>query len=492
MHNRYDPYDVIRYPGHAFPQTHPDRLAALARLFGLDAVPPTGCRLLEIGCGDGGNLLPMALALPGASFVGFDTSARAISRARELARELGLANVRFEEVGIEEFDAPPGSFDYAIAHGVFSWVPEPARERLLPLCAHVLSGRGIAYVSYNALPGARVRQTLRELLEIELEGLDDPAERIAGARRLLALLSGDNEPATRLGAEAAELNRQSDAMLFHDALAEVNQPYFFSEFVACAAGHGLQYLGEADLREMQAGMLPQDIQRELLPGDDVLRREQVLDYLKVRRFRQTLLCHAAVKLDRSPRVEVVGSLSVSSPAQAIVADEQRPGRVTFETAGGSRLTTDDELVVAALVRVGHSWPAAVPVAELLGDDPAPEARTRLCDALVRGAGRGVVRLHAHPLGLSVLPGERPQVSALARLQARDGTHVATLRHGTVRIDVELDRRLLALLDGTRDRAALRAELEGHGGLSGDELADRLEASLERIARAALITAPLAG
>jgi SAM-dependent methyltransferase len=483
-----DLYDVIRYPGHALPQTHPDRLAALAILFGLDAVPPAGCRLLEIGCGDGGNLLPMALALPGASFVGFDTSARAIARARELARELGLANARFEEVGIEEFGAPAGSFDYAIAHGVFSWVPEPARERLLALCAHVLSERGIAYVSYNALPGARVRQTLRELLALELDGIDDPAERIAGARRLLALLGGDNERATMLGAEAAEMRRHSDAMLFHDALADVNQPYLFSEFVARAGGHGLQYLAEADLREMQAGMLPQDIQRELLGGDDVLRREQVLDYLKVRRFRQTLLCHAAVQLDRRPSAAGVASLSVASPAQAIVADEHRPDRVTFETPGGARLTAGDELIVAALVRVGHSWPAAVPVAGLLGDDPAPEARTTLCEALVHAAGRGVVQLHAHPPGLSASAGEHPRVSALARLQARAGTHVATLRHGTVRIDDELERRLVALLDGTRDRAALRAELEGFAGLGGDELAERLEARLERMARSALLIA----
>jgi cyclopropane fatty-acyl-phospholipid synthase-like methyltransferase len=134
-------YDVVRYPGHAFPQTHPDRLAALAVLFGLDAAPPADCRLLEIGCGDGGNLLPMAVTLPGASLVGFDPSACAIARAQELAAALGLSNVRFEHTGVEDFDAAAGSFDYAIAHGVFSWVPVLARKRLLALCGHVLSER---------------------------------------------------------------------------------------------------------------------------------------------------------------------------------------------------------------------------------------------------------------------------------------------------------------------------------------------------------------
>jgi hypothetical protein len=100
----------------------------------------------------------------------------------------------------------------------------------------------------------------------------------------------------------------------------------------------------------------------------------------------------------------------------------------------------------------------------------------------------VVQLHAQPPAVSARAGAHPRVSALARLQAGSGTTVATLRHGTVRIDDDLDRAVLRLLDGTRDRAALRAELAGFGGLAGDELAERVEASLERIARSALLVA----
>ena len=249
-------YDAIPYPGQPFAQTHPDRLATLAALFGLEAAPPASCRLLEIGCGDGGNLLPMALGLPEASFVGFDASPAAIARARDGAAEAGLRNVRFEDVAIEDFDVEPGAFDYVVAHGVFSWVPAPVREQLLALCRRALADRGIAYVSYNALPGARVPQTLRELLELHLDGIDDAAERIAGARRLLALLSGDNEQATVLGPEAASLLGRSDALLFHDALSPVNDAFFFHEFAALAAGHRLQYLAEANVIEMQDAFVP--------------------------------------------------------------------------------------------------------------------------------------------------------------------------------------------------------------------------------------------
>jgi hypothetical protein len=190
-----------------------------------------------------------------------------------VAGALRLTNVRFEQVGVEDFDAPPGSFDYAIAHGIFSWLPAPARERLLALCAHLLSQRGIAYVSYNALPGAACASRCASCSRFSAKAGTIPR---SGSRSVLALLSGDNEPATMLGAEAAELSRRSDALLFHDVLAEINEPYLFSEFVALAAEHGLQFLAEADLREMQTDVLPQDLRRGLLCDDDVLRREQVL------------------------------------------------------------------------------------------------------------------------------------------------------------------------------------------------------------------------
>jgi SAM-dependent methyltransferase len=76
-----DSYDEISHPGAAFPQTHPDRLATLARLFGGRPGPVERCRVLELGCGDGGNLVPMAYALPDSELVGLDLNAAAAARA---------------------------------------------------------------------------------------------------------------------------------------------------------------------------------------------------------------------------------------------------------------------------------------------------------------------------------------------------------------------------------------------------------------------------
>ena len=77
-------------------------------------------------------------------------------------------------------------------------------------------------------------------------------------------------------------------------------------------------------------------------------------------------------------------------------------------------------------------------------------------------------------------GERPVASALARVQAARGTHVTNLWHATVEVPDDLGRRLITLLDGTRDRAALLQEMQ--------RPADELERSLEGLRRIALLEA----
>jgi cyclopropane fatty-acyl-phospholipid synthase-like methyltransferase len=143
-------YDLVAYPGYAHPQTHPDRLAVIGSLFGLDPARVTHCRVLELGCGNGSNLVPMAWGLPKSEFTGIDLAARPIAQGRQMIRELGLSNVRLVHGNITEIAGDWGKFDYVIAHGLFSWVPAQVREHLLTLCHDRLAPQGIAFVSYNA------------------------------------------------------------------------------------------------------------------------------------------------------------------------------------------------------------------------------------------------------------------------------------------------------------------------------------------------------
>ena len=478
------PYDSVPYPARAFIQTHPDRLATLATLCGLSPAPSGACRVLELGCGAGGNLLPMAVGLPDSTFVGIDTSRRAVERAQAMTDSLGLTNIRFEEISIDEFEAPAGSFDYVIAHGVFSWVPDSVREALLALSAAVLSEHGVAYVSYNALPGGHGRQALREMLAYHVRALEGPEERMAAARGFLRLLGAaaeaDPELAKSFGREARALADSVDGLFFHDTLAEHNRAFYFHEFTTMAAAHGLQYLAEAEFSEMQAGALPEQLRDALLSISDPLAREQYLDFLKERMFRQTLLCHAGAQVDRTPRPERLAALAASAPLRWTPGEKS--GQLRFAGPGGAHLTTDHPIVTAALQRLGEAWPAAVPVVEL-----APQGQlATVCDALLRCFAANLVRLHVDPPAVGVDVPERPQVSPLARLEAAQGELLTTVRHTGLRLDDELGRRLVTLLDGTRDRAALLDELAPAAAMGHDELAAALEQSLARLARAGML------
>lgn len=480
------PYDAVPYPARAFIQTHPDRLATLATLHGLSPAPPAACRVLELGCGAGGNLLPMAVALPGSTFVGIDTSRHAIERAQAVTDSLGLANIRFAETAIEHFEAPPGSFDYVIAHGVFSWIADSVRDALLALSASVLSEHGVAYVSYNALPGGHGRQALREMLAFHVRDIEGADERMAAARGFLRLLGAaaeaDGDLAKAFGPEARKLADHVDGLFFHDTLAEHNQPFYFHEFAARAAAHDLQYLAEAEFAEMQVGALPEQLQQALLTISDPLAREQYLDFLKERMFRQTLLCHARVTIDRTPRPGRLEPLAAAAPLRWSEPDDD--GRLTFAGPGGAHLTTDHPVVIGALQRLGDAWPVAPLVAQLA---PAGELAT-VCDALLRCYAANLVRLHVHPPAVSAVAPQRPRVSVLARLEAAQGELLTTARHTGLRLDDDLGRRLVTLLDGTRDRSALLDELAPDAAIGRAELAGGLEQSLERLAGAGLLLA----
>jgi SAM-dependent methyltransferase len=430
----------------------------VATLFGLRPAAPDACRLLELGCGDGGNLVPMAYALRESSFCGIDLSARAIERAAAVAAALRLGNVEFLQADLTALPAL-GTFDFVVAHGVYSWVAPPERDALLAACREHLAPHGVAYVSYDVLPGGHLREITRQMLRWHLRAVDQPEQRIAGARDLLAAIAEARPEGDEMRLVAERALQQGDAALFHDELAPHHQAVLFTDFVAHAGAHGLRFLAEADVFEMDAGALPPELAR------DPVEREQYLDFFKGRMFRQSLLCHADAELDE-PGLDAVRGMLAATPAR-------RVGEGEFRGPLGATLKTDHEAVEAAFVRLGEAWPAPLPVASL-GDDPA------VAETLRRAYAANLVRLHVWAPPLATAPSERPRASALARLQAGEGTRVTTLLHTSVEVGDELGRRLIRLLDGTRDRAALLAELE--------RPADELERSLQGLARIGLLEA----
>src|SRR5258705_2791900 len=185
----HDSYEELPYPNFSFALTHPDRLATIGLLFGLAPVPVDRCRVLELGCSAGGNLIPMAATLPHSEFVGIDFSATAIGNGVADIAALALTNIRLLPMDIRDFGDAFGSFNYIIAHGVYSWVPEDVRESLLALCARCLAPSGIAYVSYNTLPGWHARGAIRDAMRYHTRQFTDARTKVLQARAMLDFLA---------------------------------------------------------------------------------------------------------------------------------------------------------------------------------------------------------------------------------------------------------------------------------------------------------------
>jgi predicted methyltransferase family protein/protein-lysine methyltransferase-like protein len=281
--------------------------------------------------------------------------------------------------------------------------------------------------------------------------------------------------------------RYSDALLFHDDLAEISTPFYFHEFVEHAAGHGLQFLSEADLSESQMRDVPASAGQLMasLP-DDAVVREQYLDFFRNRMFRQTLLCHAAVTVSRALDDRVIEWLLISSAARP-EEDPTLEGDETFTTPEDVSMTTSEPPVRAAMHALADAWPQAIAFPALVeaavGDtDLSPDyVAERLRDVLLQAYLARVVTLAGCAPPLVATVGERPIASPLARAQQAAGASVvSTLAHTNIRLEEDLGPRLLPLLDGTRTRAQLAEAL--------DRPAEEVDAALERLAVVGLLEA----
>jgi methyltransferase-like protein/2-polyprenyl-3-methyl-5-hydroxy-6-metoxy-1,4-benzoquinol methylase len=524
-------YDEVPYESFPFPQSHPDRLASVATMMGMQPAPVTRCRVLELGCAGGGNLIPMAYGLPHSEFVGLDFSPRQIAEGQKMVEALDLGNISLKAQDILTVEESLGQFDYIIAHGVYSWVPPEVQDKLLEICGRHLAPQGVAYVSYNTYPGWRMQEAVRDMLRYHTQQTSDPHERITQARELLDFLA-ENTPTERnphanfLHAYLNFVNERfvpaaDNLVMLHNELAEINQPVYFHQFAGHAAGHGLKFLAEADFRATLAQNLPAKVLAKLRQfSGDVVSLQQYLDFLQNRTFRQTLLCHQVIRLKGKLAPERLPDFAVASCALPEQPDPElhRPTVVNFRAPNGDTLSTDHPVTKAAMLHLSEQWPQAVPFPVLiaaayqcLGLNASPAEMNSdwqlLATNLLRAYGFNEdlveFRLVVPPFVRQV--SERPVVSPLARYQASQGDHVTNMRHEVVKLE-GLSHALIPYLDGSWSRAALlevlagwsaegvievsRADVPSHrpSGQPTALLPETLEQALASLANAALLVA----
>lgn len=508
-------YDEIGYPKKLFMQTHPEHLATLAAVFGMKPPALDGCRVLELGCGTGYSLLAHAFDLPGAHFVGVDLAGDHIREAKNSAEELKLSNIEFHRMDVMDIKREDfGEFDYITAHGLFSWVPEQVREKILALYDELLAPAGVGYISFNAFPGARQRQMAGEIMRFFSRRIDDPLEKVERSVAFLDFLAENAGEAeiyqAALKKELERFRRLEASEIFHDDLSEVNRPFYFYEFAERLAERDLQFLAEADLE----AMFPHDLGAEAADFinslDDIIEREQFIDFFRGHTFRRVLVCRRGIELNRRLEPAVLKNFLFNSGARPVSANFD-PGRAGFEEfvgPGGVSVSIDHPLTKAALFYLGRIWGRSAPLSEILergreiltargfqsADWPA-EFQTAGGIFLELCTNTNLIRLHQRQTRAADAPGEKPALSDFARWQLQKGSEdLLSLYNISISFEDPFMKKLLFLLDGTRTRSALLDEMRSFAGTAeggnGQDLSDRLpgliDAALEQLARLGML------
>lgn len=469
-------YDETPYPCTPYPQTHPARLAVIAKIHGLQPTPVDSCRVLELGCADGSNLVPMAARLPTTQFVGVDLSPRQIERGRAVIDELKLPNIDLRAEDLTRLPPDLGPFDYIIAHGLYSWIPEPTQQALLDLVRQRLSPNGVAFISYNTFPGWHLRGALREWVSRRWRGEPElsTADRLADTRRVLTHLheAARATPWPFAQVIAGELDAilpQEDAYIAHDLLECEQHPITFRDFARALDAHGLQYLSDAEWHAALGRGLPAAAHQQIAAiATNEIDRQEWMDLLLHRTFRQSLVVPAEATLSRGWDLSrlldtwIVGDLELD-PEQ---------GAGAYQTARGLRFRETDPLVDSAIGRLRNAFPQSVPMAELVSLDGtgAADGPARIVSAMLRLFSYSAVDLHSAPWSAGGRDLDAPISCPFVRWQSTRQSRVVHRFHDNVDLTEE-ERSLLIRLDGSLRTADLSAK-------------DR--STLERCARSALL------
>jgi len=483
-------YEDVPYPDLCYAQTHPSRLATLSALLGMQPAPVERCRVLELGCARGGNLIPLAEVFSESSFVGVDFSPSQVQAGQEAIDALGLDNIELHATDVREFTAPPASFDYIIAHGFYSWVSPEVRDHALSLCRVLLAPQGVAYIGYNTYPGWHMMGSIRDMMQYKTRHVAATQDRGIAARDFVQFIA-DWSPSNptpggsfsqswsqmlKQYVEFSANNRDPDGPdpVIHDELEVFNSPVYFHQFVDHATKHGLQYVTESDF----PSVIPSNIHPNLLSEvtehvSDLIELEQIMDFLRNRSHRQTLLCHQEVSLNRSLNLDLnqLGPYRVRSRARPQGEFDCTDYTPAVFAGGKVSFSVDHPATKCALKQLIQCTPESVPfhtlaqtvLSELGVDGPESDQWRRehglLAFHIMRAftTSLDVVDLRTNRDHFVREISTKPMASDLARYQAQRGQWVTNRLHERVRLD-PLSQRLLTLLNGNRSGREIIDEL----------------------------------
>ena len=296
-------YSELGYKSMPFPYTTPATLEAYAALVGVSAPNPKTARVLELGATYGGNIISQALFNPDATFVGIELSQEQVEKGNEVIANAGLTNVSLIQSDIASIGSEIGTFDYIIAHGVYSWVDDGVKDVLLRLIDEHLAEDGIAYISYNTYPGWHTMDEVRQLMMFSNrdKAQFNHKEKVLHGKTVGSIVGSqilkyDNlkERNSKFLGALRSVMQKDEYYVGHDHLEPNNDPVYFYQFNDHLEAHNLAYLCDADLTLSMVRSFDADIADTLdkLALNDHVAQEQYLDFMLDTTFRKSIICKA--------------------------------------------------------------------------------------------------------------------------------------------------------------------------------------------------------
>ena len=296
-------YSELGYKSMPFPYTTPATLEAYAALVGISAPNPKTARVLELGATYGGNIISQALFNPDATFVGIELSQEQVEKGNEVIANAGLTNVSLVQSDIASIGSEIGTFDYIIAHGVYSWVDDGVKDALLRLIDEHLAEDGIAYISYNTYPGWHTMDEVRQLMMFSNRDKTqfNHKEKVLHGKTIGSIVGSqilkyDNlkERNSKFLGALRSVMQKDEYYVGHDHLEPNNDPVYFYQFNDHLEAHNLAYLCDADLTLSMVRSFDADIADTLdkLAPNDHVAQEQYLDFMLDTTFRKSIICKA--------------------------------------------------------------------------------------------------------------------------------------------------------------------------------------------------------
>ncbi len=463
-------YNEQPYESYAFPASKPSHIATIASLIGLEPIPCQNSRVLEIGCASGGNIIPIASHNPEAEFIAFDIAQSQIDLANQKVEDLGLSNIKFLCLDLNNLPDNLGKFDYIIAHGVHSWIPKELQSVLMKQIKNLLSPQGLAYLSYNTFPGWHYQQVIRNaMLFAGQEKISAIEKQEAGESMIKLLKSIDNNTPNYGGLMKSTLNLIDDSELDresyyigHEYLDNFNNPVYFHEFIQSASEFGLSYAADAQIHSMFHPLSQQaleDLQK--ITGNERLKYEQALDFIKNRSFRQSIICHSENYINVSGAIQIDEISNLQFCAKFTYLNVDAQGHKNYEYTD---ITGNKRVLIASIPLsdifceyINHKYPRFVPYSELEQYICAKnnlkfideDTNQKLLYSLLLLIQNNFAEYNIYPPKL-VQISNKPKIDEYIRSMVikYQAVSIVTPCHYNMRTG-PLDRAVISLLDGTK-------------------------------------------